>query len=199
VRLSRTGLLAATRFRRPSCLGAGYYSQRGWRVEPGPACPAHVAWEHSVPPSPPSPCGRLSRPLRTLRCSDAPWTIGLPRGWPPCGQEAMRSPTFLPLLSPPTTLYGGPQPPLGQRTNALPRCGLLGRASPRHRHSCPYGAVSSFREGGPPDGLRGALCTLHLLRAVVHLLRSCHTRAEWWVRPSSADQGSIGLSRPGTG
>jgi hypothetical protein len=28
----------------------------------GPACPAQVACEDSVPPSPPSPCGRLSRP-----------------------------------------------------------------------------------------------------------------------------------------
>src|SRR5712692_8777609 len=48
-------------------LGGGYSPQGGWLVDSGPACPAHVSCEGCVPPSPPSPCGRLSRPPSTLR------------------------------------------------------------------------------------------------------------------------------------
>src|SRR5262245_9465261 len=45
------------------------------------------------------------------------------------------------------------------------------------------GAVSSFREGGLPYGLRGTLCTLHLCRPAVYLLHRCNTRYRWLVKP----------------
>ena len=57
------------------------------------------------------------------------------------------------------------------------------RESHRHRHDCPNGAVSNCGECGLPCGLRGALCTLPLLRSAFHLLHRCNTRYGWLVRP----------------
>ena len=56
---------------------------------------------------------------------------------------------------------------LGKRTHTLPLWRLLGRESHRHLHACPHGEVSNVGECGLPCGLRGALCTLHLVRSAL--------------------------------
>ena len=96
----------------------------------------------------------------------------------------MRSPTFLTLLSTPTTLSGGPRQTLGTLTNTRPLGGLWSVHTIAVCMSRDHGAVSSFRECGLSCGLRGTLWTLHLCRSAVPLLHRCHTRYRWLVRPS---------------
>ena len=63
-------------------------------------------------------------------------------------------------------------------------CGLLVRSSPRHRRYRLTGLSQALGMCGLPCGLRGSLCTLHLVRSgLCSLLSRCNTRYGWLVRP----------------
>ena len=74
--------------------------------------------------------------LRVLWGDPTPWRPSTPLlGWPTClRQEPPGPPTFLTLLSTPTTLSSGPRQTLGKLTNTLPLGGLLVRESHHHLH-----------------------------------------------------------------
>ena len=133
----------------------------------GPACPAQVACEDSVPPSPPSPCGRLSRPPSTTSGSDVRAVLGAPLGAAYLGVP----PRNLPAL--PSSRRFSPHIPRSSWTPADPRgphprgpsVWASGTLKPSPSAFSSYGAVSSFRECGLPCGLCGSLCTLQLVRS----------------------------------
>jgi hypothetical protein len=83
---------------------------------------------------------------------------------PTCVQESMRSPKFLTLLSTHTTLLVDPGRPSGSSPKRFLCVGFWGVKTIAVCMSRDHGAVSSFRECGLSYGLRGSLCTLHLVR-----------------------------------
>ena len=140
-----------------------------------PALPVrhHVACEDCVPPSPPSPCGRLSRPPSTTEVIRLPMDHQPPScrvGWAYLVTRHAwglpRSPRFSLCLPGPED----PDRPSGLSPCTMPLCGLPVRAN---RRRLPYGlyeAVPDFRVCGHPSGLQSSLCTLHLVRSGLTLL-----------------------------
>jgi hypothetical protein len=113
-------------------------------------------------------CTALPAPS-TLSGSDPLTVLSLPCGEAYLGlapQEPSGSPKFLTLLSTPTTLLVDPDRPSGRSPKRFLGVGFWGVTTIAVCMSRANGAVSSFGECGLSCGLRGALCTLHLARAV---------------------------------
>ena len=81
-------------------------------------------------------------------------------------QEPSGPPKFLTLLSTHTTLFVDPDRPSGSSPTRFLCVGFWSVKPIAVCISRDHGAVSSFGECGLSCGLRGALCTLHLVRSV---------------------------------
>jgi hypothetical protein len=80
-------------------------------------------------------------------------------------QEPSGPPKFLTLLSTHTTLFVDPDSPSGSSPNRFLCVGFWSVTTIAVCISRDNGAVSSFGECGLSCGLRGTLCTLHLVRS----------------------------------
>src|SRR5215510_6907814 len=101
--------------------------------------------------------------------SDALTVLNLPFGGAYLGlalQEPSGPPKFLTLLSTHTTLLVDPDRPSGSSPQRFLCIGFWGVKPIAVCMSRAHGAVSSFGKCGLSCGLRGALCTLHLVRSV---------------------------------
>ena len=149
-------------------LGGCSAPQGGWRVDSGPACPAHGACAGLRPTVTPCPTWTALPPseddagIRLPRHPPRPcvWRATLP--W---HQACRGSPTFAPRLALPARPCG-PRQTLPPRPLARPLSGLPVRDNRRRLPDGLDAAVPDCRGCGPPAGLQSARWTLPMLRAV---------------------------------
>ena len=150
-------------------------------------------------------CTALPAPS-TMSGSDALTVLSLPFGvadlrLPP--QEPSGPPTCLTLLSTHTTLFVDPDRPSGSSPIRVLWVGCWGVTPIAVCMRRAHGAVSSCRECGLPDGLRGALGTLHPCRAACTSFTGATRGMSGWLdlmqqglAPCKKRQASLGALTP---